>query len=67
MRASVGDGLADGALLTARPANSLFLLNTAQFALGNVPALAANRAQNAALGDLLAKTLEQLVLRLIRS
>jgi hypothetical protein len=49
------------------PANSLFLLNPAQLALGNKPALAANRAQDAALGNLLAKALQQLILGLIGS
>jgi hypothetical protein len=59
--------LPDRTLLTAGATDRLFLLNAAQLALGYVPALAANRAQDAALGDLLAETLEQLLLRFIRS
>jgi len=42
--------------------NRLFLLDPAQFALRNKPAFAPHRAQDAALGDLLAKSLEQLFL-----
>lgn len=51
------------ALLTTRAANGLFLLNPAQFALGNVPALAADGAQYTAFRHGLAETLEQLFLR----
>jgi hypothetical protein len=45
----------------------LFLVDAAQFAFGYKPALATHRAQDSALGNLLSKALQQLVLRLIRS
>jgi hypothetical protein len=48
-------------------ANRLFLLNTAQLALGNKPAFAAHSTQNPTLGYLLAEAAEQLFLRLIRA
>jgi hypothetical protein len=47
-------------LPTPGATNGLLLLNSAQFALTHVPAFAANGAQNATLGNLLAKSLQQL-------
>ena len=45
--------------------DSLLLLDTAQLALGNKPALAADRAEHAALNNLFAEALQKLFLRLI--
>ena len=47
-------------------ASGLLLLHAALLAFGNVPALAAHRAQNAALDNLLAKTLQQRILAIRR-
>ena len=55
------------AFLSPNTANGLFLLNPAQLTFRYKPALAANRAQDTALGNLLAKALEQRVLRLVRA
>lgn len=52
----------DPALATARAANRLFLLDAAQLALGNMPALASNRAQDSGIGHALAKATQQLFL-----
>ena len=58
--------LAHSAGLTAfNPADGLLLFNPAQLTLGNEPPLAAHRAEDATLDDLLAEALEQLVLRLV--
>ena len=48
------------------PADSLLLVNAAQLAFRNKPALATNGAQDTALGDLLAKTLEEQLLKRFR-
>ena len=48
-------------------ANSLLLINAAQLAFRNKPALATNGAQDTTLGDFLAKALEQLLLGLVRA
>ncbi len=50
------------ALAATRPANGFLLLNATKFALRNVPAFAADRAQDTALGNSLAEALEQLFL-----
>jgi hypothetical protein len=54
------------ALLTPRTPDRLFLLDTAEFTLGNIPALPPDGAQDATFGDALTKTLEQLFLRFTR-
>jgi len=55
------------ALASAQAAYCLFALNAAQFALGNKPAFAPYCAKESALRDFLAKSLQQLILRLIWS
>ncbi len=55
------------AFLSPDAANGLFLLNPAQLAFRDEPALAANCAQDTAFGNLFAKALEQRVLRLVRA
>src|SRR5690606_7149235 len=54
------------ALAAACTANRLLLFDAAQLALGNMPAFAAYRAQNAAVGHALAKPPQQRFLRLVR-
>lgn len=49
-------------LLAAGAANRLFLGNAAQLTLGDVPALAAHSAENAALCHLLAEAPQKLIL-----
>ena len=58
-------GLARGSLLTTGAADRFLLLDAPQLALGNVPALAANRTQNSTLGYLFTEAFEQLILRFI--
>jgi len=48
-------------------ANSLLFVNAAQLAFRNKPALATNGAQDTALGNFLAKALEELLLGLVRA
>jgi hypothetical protein len=48
-------------------ADSLLLVNAAQLAFRNKPALATNGAQDATFGDFLAKSLEELLLGLVRA
>lgn len=50
------------ALASARTADCLFLFDAAQFALGDVPAFAAHRAENPGIGHALAKAAQQLLL-----
>jgi hypothetical protein len=52
-------------LAALHAANSLFLLDAAQFTLADKPALAANGAQNTTLHNLFAEALEQLILRFV--
>lgn len=54
-------------LASAQAAYGLLALYAAQFALGNKPAFAPYCAEESALGDFLAKSLQQLILRLIWS
>ena len=63
MKLALLTGTADLAALQSP--DRLFLFDTAQLALGNKPPLAADRAQYTALDDLLAKSLQELVLRFI--
>jgi len=53
-----------GELLALKTPCSFFLFHTTLFAFGNEPSLAAYRAQHAAFDNLLAESLEQLILRL---
>jgi hypothetical protein len=52
-------------LASLHPADSLLLFNAAQLTLRDEPSFAAHSAQDATLDNLLAKALEQLVLRFI--
>jgi hypothetical protein len=54
-------------LSTPRAPDGLLLLNAPQLALADVPALPAYIAEDAALGDLLAESLEKLFLRFVRA
>jgi len=47
-----------GSLLTARTTDRLLFLDATQLTLGNVPALAANRTENATLGYLFTEAFE---------
>ena len=53
--------------MAAQTPQCLFPFYTIGFALGDEPTLASDSAEDAALDDLLAETLEQLILVLIRS
>ncbi len=48
-------------------ADRLLLLDTAQLALGNKPALAADSAEDATLHNLFTEALQQLILRFVRA
>lgn len=52
-------------LATLHPPDGLLLLNTAQLALGNEPALAADSGKHTTLDHLFAEPLEQLILRFV--
>jgi hypothetical protein len=52
-------------LAALQPSNGFLFLDSAQFTLGNKPALAANGAQYAALNDLFAESFQELILRFI--